>query len=54
MFQRPLDRRVFANVVKAFCKNGPMECTDMTRLCSVLIGCLGSDDLSLALTYWLA
>lgn len=38
----PLDSRVFANVIKAFCRRGPVvECRDMTQLCSVLDRLLG-------------
>jgi pentatricopeptide repeat protein len=31
-----LDSRIFANVIKAFCRKGPVECTEITQLCSVL------------------
>jgi len=31
-----LDSRIFANVIKAFCRKGPTECSDMSQLCSVL------------------
>uniref|UniRef100_A0ACD5Y9G5 Uncharacterized protein n=1 Tax=Avena sativa TaxID=4498 RepID=A0ACD5Y9G5_AVESA len=37
----PLHSRVFANVIKAFCRKGPVDCTDMTQLCSVLDRMLG-------------
>ena len=37
-----LDAMVFANVIKAFCRKGPGECTDMTQLCSVLDRMLGT------------
>uniref|UniRef100_A0A0D9WB37 Pentacotripeptide-repeat region of PRORP domain-containing protein n=1 Tax=Leersia perrieri TaxID=77586 RepID=A0A0D9WB37_9ORYZ len=36
-----LDSRIFANVIKAFCKKGPGECTEMLQLCSVLDRMLG-------------
>ncbi|XP_047063498.1 pentatricopeptide repeat-containing protein At1g62670, mitochondrial-like [Lolium rigidum] len=36
-----LDGRVFANVIKAFCRKGPVDCADMTQLCSVLDRMLG-------------
>ncbi|KAG2569749.1 pentatricopeptide repeat-containing protein At1g63080, mitochondrial-like [Panicum virgatum] len=31
-----LDSRIFANVIKAFCRKGPTKCSDMSQLCSVL------------------
>jgi hypothetical protein len=31
-----LDGRIFANVIKAFCRKGPIECSEMPQLCSVL------------------
>ncbi|KAF0891092.1 hypothetical protein E2562_005173 [Oryza meyeriana var. granulata] len=36
-----LDSRIFANVIKAFCRKGPGECTEMFQLCSVLDRMLG-------------
>ncbi|XP_052151425.1 pentatricopeptide repeat-containing protein At1g62670, mitochondrial-like [Oryza glaberrima] len=36
-----LDSRIFANVIKAFCRKGPGECTEMLQLCSVLDRMLG-------------
>ncbi|WVZ87682.1 hypothetical protein U9M48_034283 [Paspalum notatum var. saurae] len=36
-----LDSRIFANVIKAFCRMGPTECSDMSQLCSVLDRMLG-------------
>ncbi|OEL19366.1 Pentatricopeptide repeat-containing protein [Dichanthelium oligosanthes] len=36
-----LDSRIFANVIKAFCRKGPTECSDMSQLCSVLDRMLG-------------
>jgi pentatricopeptide repeat protein len=37
-----LDCRIFANVIKAFCRKGPTECSDMSQLCFVLDRMLGS------------
>ncbi|TVU16579.1 hypothetical protein EJB05_40150, partial [Eragrostis curvula] len=36
-----LDSRIFANVIKAFCRKGPAECSEMSQLCSVLDRMLG-------------
>ncbi|TKW23917.1 hypothetical protein SEVIR_3G018400v4 [Setaria viridis] len=36
-----LDSKIFANVIKAFCRKGPVECSDMSQLCSVLDRMLG-------------
>ncbi|CAO1943595.1 unnamed protein product [Urochloa humidicola] len=36
-----LDSRIYANVIKAFCRRGPAECSDMSQLCSVLDRMLG-------------
>jgi pentatricopeptide repeat protein len=36
-----LDGRIFANVIKAFCRKGPTECSEMSQLCSVLDRMLG-------------
>ncbi|KAK3143372.1 hypothetical protein QOZ80_4AG0299550 [Eleusine coracana subsp. coracana] len=31
-----LDGRIFENVIKAFCRKGPTECSEISQLCSVL------------------
>ncbi|CAN6241386.1 unnamed protein product [Urochloa humidicola] len=36
-----LDSSIYANVIKAFCRKGPTECSDMSQLCSVLDRMLG-------------
>lgn len=36
-----LDSRVFTNVIKAFCRKGQTDCSDMSQLCSVLDKMLG-------------
>lgn len=36
-----LDSKIFSNVIKAFCRKGPVECSDMSQLCSVLDRMLG-------------
>ncbi|XP_062183656.1 pentatricopeptide repeat-containing protein At1g63080, mitochondrial-like [Phragmites australis] len=38
---RVLDSRIFANVIKAFCRKGPAECSEMSQLCSILDRMLG-------------
>lgn len=36
-----LDCRIFANVIKAFCRKGPTECSEISQLCFVLDRMLG-------------